>query len=146
MAILPIIIGQDNPVLRKKTVKIAKITKEIKELAKSMAETMIEANGVGLAAPQVNSNVRMCLAPINGQVRALINPKITSRSKATDTDEEGCLSLPGIYLPVTRHTSITLTYMDINGKMQERKMEGFEARVVQHETDHLDGVLIVDYK
>ena len=132
--------------LRQKTVKITKVTKEIKELAKNMAETMIEANGVGLAAPQVNSNVRMCLAPINGQVRALINPKITSRSKETDVDEEGCLSLPGIYVPVTRHTSITLTYTDINGKPQERKLEGFEARVVQHETDHLDGVLIVDKK
>lgn len=145
MAILPIIIGQDNPMLRQKTVKIVKVTKEIKELAKNMAETMIEANGVGLAAPQVNSNVRMCLAPINGQVRALINPKITSKSKETNVDEEGCLSLPGIYLPVSRHTVITLTYTDINGKAQERKLEGFEARVVQHETDHLDGVLIVDY-
>lgn len=123
-----------------------KVTKEIKELAKNMAETMVEANGVGLAAPQVNSSVRMCLAPINGQVRALINPEITWKSKEKDTDEEGCLSLPGMYMPVTRHTAITLKYVDINGKPQERKLEGFEARVVQHETDHLDGVLIVDHQ
>lgn len=125
--------------------KAAKVTKEIKELAKNMAETMVEANGVGLAAPQVNSSVRMCLAPINGQVRALINPEITQKSKETDVDEEGCLSLPGVFLPITRSTRITLKYTDIKGKPQELKLEGFEARVVQHETDHLDGVLIVDY-
>lgn len=146
MSILPIIIGADNPILRQKTKKVTKVSKEVEKLAQDMLATMVEANGIGIAAPQVGSNLRLCLAPINGKTKALINPEITWKSDKTDVDEEGCLSLPGVLVPVTRSTSITLTYTDLKGVKQERKLEGLEARVVLHETDHLDGVLIVDYK
>ena len=146
MAILPIIIGQDNPLLRTKTKKVGAMTKEVQKLAKDMAETMMEANGVGLAAPQVGSDLRLCLVPINGIARALIDPEITWKSEETSIDEEGCLSLPGVFLPITRSTAVTIKYTDIKGAPQERRLEGFEARVAQHETDHLDGVLIVDYE
>ena len=75
---------------------------------------------------------------------ALINPEITSKSSETNVDEEGCLSLPKIYLPIERSNKITVTFMDSKGQNQERQLELFEARVVQHEVDHLDGILIVD--
>jgi peptide deformylase len=145
VAILSILIGKDNPVLRTKGVKIPKVTKEIKALIKNMGETMVEANGIGLAAPQVGQSIRLCIAPVGGKMTALINPEITKKSKETNVDEEGCLSLPNIYLPITRSNEIVVKYTDSSGKPQERKLEMLEARVVQHEVDHLDGVLIVDY-
>ena len=145
MAVLPIIIGADNPVLRTKTKNVPKVTKEVRQLLKDMAETMREASGVGLAAPQVARTERVCIAVIAGKVTGLINPRITARSKETDIDQEGCLSLPNVWLDVPRAVEITLSYTDIKGRKQERKLKNFDARVVQHETDHLDGVLIVDY-
>lgn len=145
MAILPIIIGPDNPMLRQKTKKVPKVTKEVKQLIKDMIETMKEASGVGLAAPQVARTERICIAVIEGKVTPLINPMITSRSKEKDVDQEGCLSLPNVWLMIPRSVAVTLTYTDLKGKRQERKLERFSARVVQHEMDHLDGILIVDY-
>ena len=145
MSILPIVIGPDNPILRTKTTKVPKVTKEIKALVKDMIETMHEASGVGLAAPQVARTERICIAVIERKVTPLINPVITKKSKETDIDQEGCLSLPNVWLMIPRSVGITLTYMDLKGKKQERKLEHFSARVVQHEVDHLDGVLIVDY-
>ncbi|MSR87058.1 peptide deformylase [Candidatus Peribacteria bacterium] len=145
MAILPIVIGPDNPILRKKTKRMATVTKAVKQLVKDMVETMHEANGVGLAAPQVARTERVCIAVIGGKIVPLINPTITSRSKETDIDQEGCLSLPNVWLNVVRPVGITLTFLDLKGKRQERKLVGFDARVVQHEVDHLEGVLIVDY-
>ena len=143
--ILPIVIGPDNPILRRKTKRVAKVNKELKQLAKDMLETMHEANGVGLAAPQVNRTERICIAIIGGKVVALVNPTITHRSKEKAIDQEGCLSLPNIWLDVPRSVEITLEFMDLKGKKQERKLKNFDARVVQHELDHLDGVLIIDY-
>lgn len=145
MAILPIVIGPDNPVLRKKTKPIPAVTKGAKQLIKDMIETMHEANGVGLAAPQVNRTERICIAVIGGKVTPLINPVIAKKSKETDLDQEGCLSLPNVWLMIPRSIEITLTYKDLKGKKQERKLKNFDARVVQHEVDHLEGVLIVDY-
>ena len=143
--ILPIVIGPDNPLLRVKTKPVKTVTKDLKKLIKDMLETMKEANGVGIAAPQVARTERVCIALVDGKVTALINPKITARSKEKAVDQEGCLSLPNIWLDIPRSVSITLQYLDIKGKKQERKLEHFDARVVQHEVDHLDGVLIVDY-
>ncbi len=144
MATLKILTGQDNPTLRAKAKRIPKVTKKTLELAVNMAETMIGADGVGLAAPQVGESVRLCIVPMNNKFTALINPEITSRSKETNMDEEGCLSLPGVYLQVERANNVTVRYTDTKGKKQERKLENFEARVTQHEIDHLDGILIVD--
>jgi peptide deformylase len=145
MAILPIVIGPDNPVLRTKTKPVPKVTKDVKQLVKDMIETMKEANGVGLAAPQVDRLERICIAVIGGKIVPLINPVITKKNKEKALDQEGCLSLPNVWLMIPRSTKISLTYTDLKGKKQERQLEDFDARVVQHEVDHLEGVLIVDY-
>lgn len=145
MSILPIVIGPDNPLLRIKTKPVPKVTKEVKQLVKDMIETMHEASGVGLASPQVARGERICIAVIGGKVTPLINPEITKRTKEKEWDQEGCLSLPNVWLMIPRSIGITLTYIDLKGKRQERKLEHFDARVVQHEVDHLEGVLIVDY-
>lgn len=146
MAVLPIILGADNPILRQQTKPVPKVTKAVLKLLDDMKDSMIEAKGVGLAAPQIGVNDRVCLAYINEKIVPLINPQITWKSKETAIDEEGCLSLPHTWIKVPRSTEIQLTYIDAKGKERELKLQNFDARVVQHEVDHLDGVLIVDYK
>jgi peptide deformylase len=146
MPILPIVIGPDNPILRKKTSPVKKVTKELQRFIKDMILTMHEANGVGLAAPQVGSIDRVCIAVIGGKVVPMVNPRIRKKSKETAVDQEGCLSLPNVWLNVTRSVEITVEYLDAKGKKQERTLKNFDARVVQHEVDHLEGILIVDYQ
>lgn len=146
MAVLPIVTGRGNPILRKKTTLVPKVTKEIKTLLADMHDTLKAAKGLGLAAPQVGSKLRLCLATIDGKVTALINPRIPQKSAKAVMDQEGCLSLPGTWLFVPRAEEITLTYMNERGRKQERRLKKMDARVVQHEVDHLDGKLIVDYQ
>jgi peptide deformylase len=145
IAVLPIITGAKSPILRAKTKRVPKVTKEIKKLIKDMQDTVVAAEGGGLAAPQVGLSHRLCLAMIAEKMTVLINPDITWRSKETDKIEEGCLSLPGVWKEVERPIEIAITYQDESGKPQERRFSGWDARVVQHEVDHLEGVLIVDY-
>lgn len=145
MAILEIVTGADTPVLRQKTEQIAKVDKSTQKLIKDMIETVQKAEGAGLAAPQIGKSLRLCIVMMNGKFTPLINPEITWASEETDLMEEGCLSLPGVWLKVERPTKIRLTYLDHKGKNQERELSDFAARVVQHEVDHLEGVLIVDY-
>lgn len=145
MTVLPIVTGEDSDILHTKTQKIAGVNKEVQTLIKNMKETMQKAEGLGIAAPQVGSTQRVCIARIGKRVTALINPAITWKSEETGVHEEGCLSLPGVWLRITRPTDIVVTYQDETGATQERKLSGMDARVVQHEIDHLDGVLITDY-
>jgi peptide deformylase len=145
MAVLPIVTGADNPILRTKTERVPKVTKEVQKLLKDMIETTKDASGAGLAAPQIASNLRVCIVLINGRFIPLVNPTITWKSEDTVTDEEGCLSLPNTWVMVPRAREIRLTYTDTEGVEQERLLSDFDARVVQHEVDHLEGVLIVDY-
>ncbi|MFH0851508.1 MAG: peptide deformylase [Candidatus Peregrinibacteria bacterium] len=145
MPTLPIQTGSDNPILRRKTKKIEKITKAVTKLIADMRDTLKEKDGLGLAAPQVGQSLKLCLALIGGKVTALINPAITWRSDETSTEEEGCLSLPGLTVAVARPVSIILNFTDEKGALQERKLNGLDARVVQHETDHLEGRLMSDY-
>jgi len=98
--VLPIVTGEKNPVLRRKAAKIPKISRETTKLIKDMQQTLQDAEGVGLAAPQVGKSLRLCIVMINGKHTPLINPEITWRSKEMDTMEEGCLSLPGVWLPI----------------------------------------------
>jgi peptide deformylase len=143
--ILPVVTGPDSPILRNGTKRVAKVTKELQKLFKDMRDTMVAEVGVGIAAPQVGSDLRICLAKIDGRVTTLVNPEITFRSARKETDEEGCLSCPGFQVAVPRSTEIIVRYQDGRGQKQERKLLDYNARVVQHEVDHLDGVLIVDY-
>ncbi len=145
MPILPITTGQDAPVLRKKTVLVKKVTKEIKALVKDMEKTVRHANGAGLAAPQIGRSERIALTLIDRKMIALINPMILWKSEEKNIAEEGCLSLPDVWIDVPRSNEIIVHYQTIDGESIERKLEGFNARVVQHEVDHLEGILIVDY-
>lgn len=111
-----------------------------------MQDTVADAEGLGIAGPQVGQSLRICLAHINGKMTPLINPEITWSSEEVATMEEGCLSLPKINVDVTRPVEIIVRYVDADGNDQERHLHDLDARVVQHETDHLNGMLIVDYK
>ena len=145
MSVLPIEKGTDNPILRKKGAKVREVTKALKRLIKDMYATVKAEDGAGLAAPQVGQSLQLCLALIEGKMAVLINPEIAWKSIETETQEEGCLSLPGLTVNVARPESITVKYLNEKGLPEERKLSGFSARTVQHEVDHLNGVLLADY-
>lgn len=131
--------------MRKKAEEIKEITPEIKELAEDMTETMLksERDAVGLAAPQVGVSIRMFVAQTRNGPGVFINPEISKKS-GKEAVEEGCLSLPGLWLKVKRAKEIELEAIDINGKKIKTKAVGLFARILQHEIDHLNGVLIID--
>ncbi len=110
-----------------------------------MKETTVAAKGAGIAAPQVNRSERVCICMLNRKLVPLINPEIISKSETLAVAEEGCLSLPDIWLHVPRSVEVLVKFLDAKGHEQELKLKDFDARVVQHEVDHLEGVLIVDY-
>lgn len=145
MAILPIVTGKEKPVLHKKTEEVPTVTKSIRAFIADLEDTVQAAKGAGLAAPQVGRLERICLALIDGEMTVLINPHILWRSETVDVAEEGCLSLPDLWLNIERATDIVVEYVAKNGKKREVKLSGFDARVVQHEVDHLDGILITDH-
>ena len=124
------------------------VTEFDETLAKTIAEmfkVMKNANGVGLAAPQVGINKRFFIANIDDGVdRVFINPEIIQTSNETVVKEEGCLSVPKFYADVSRASEVTLQFFDLTGKVHTIKAEGLLARVIQHETDHLNGVLFID--
>jgi len=134
-----------EPILRGKTVKIKDPSaKDVQTLISNMLETMKANNGVGLAAPQVGSTLRLCVVDAEGSAYVLINPQITASSKTKLISEEGCLSFPGKFFPVPRHASVQVRFLDQDGAAQKIKASGLLARAFQHEIDHLDGVLIID--
>ncbi|MBU0458613.1 peptide deformylase [Patescibacteria group bacterium] len=145
MTVLPIVTGSNNPLLRNKTERITKVTKEILKLIKNMKDTLKDEAGLGLAANQVGEPFRLCLAKFNDKTNVMINPDITWKSEETDNSDEGCLSLPGLTVKITRPIEITVVYLNEKGEEQERKLSGMDARIIQHEVDHLDNILICDY-
>lgn len=152
--ILPIYIyGQ--PVLRKESADIEKDYPNLKELLANMFETMEEANGVGLAAPQIGLNIRVVVIDLDvlsedfpeykGFKKGFINPHIIEYDETnTESLEEGCLSLPGIQEKVTRPTRIHVQYLDEDLNEHDEWVEGYLARVMQHEFDHLDTKMFID--
>ncbi len=143
-----------DPVLRKKAEPVAAITPEIIQLAHDMIETMMANNGVGLAAPQVGHSLRLyvfCDEILNeeghaelGAPQVAINPVLSHPSKEMEESMEGCLSIPGIRVHVSRPRSIHIRYQNLEGKWIEQELAGFVARVNMHENDHLNGVLHID--
>lgn len=134
-----------SEVLRSKNEPVEEITDEIKEILNNMKETMLSANGVGLAAPQVGVNKRFFVCMLGeGNIKKIINPVITPLSDEKITFEEGCLSIPGIFKSVDRYGKIKLNYINEDGKPMELELEDYQAVVVQHEYDHLEGILFVD--
>ena len=144
MALLDIKLYGD-PSLRRKASHVREVTPELRRLIGDMVETMYHQIGIGLAAPQVGIPYRLLVMDDGkGGARALINPIITGRGGSV-VDEEGCLSLPGIFGDVERSKWISVQATDDDGKPIDFEAQGLLARVIQHEMDHLDGVLFIDH-
>ncbi len=132
-------------VLTQKCQPITKFDSGLRVLVDAMFETMIEADGVGLAAPQIGVSSRLFVINIQGvEKRAYVNPQIIETSIELATAEEGCLSVPGVWHDVARPERVTVQAQDIEGKVFTVKAEGLLARALQHEYDHLNGVLFLD--
>lgn len=117
---------------------------DLARLAEDMLETMRDAPGVGLAAPQVGHPIRLFVWDDGEEHGAMVNPAITWFSEDTEEAEEGCLSVPGMYFPVVRASSVQVEALDVTGAPIRAEGEGFRARIFQHEIDHLDGILFID--
>ena len=136
-----------NPRLRKKGLPVTEIDASIRQLAEDMLETMYAENGIGLAATQVDVQKRVVVIDLSeerNQPMVLINPEINAR-EGTETMQEGCLSVPGYYDEVQRAESIRMSYQDLTGKTGELETDGLLAVCIQHEIDHLNGKLFIDY-
>ncbi len=143
------VVTYGRKVLRKKAEPIGEITEEIRRLGQEMLEAMYQEGGVGLAAPQVGISKRIIVldgTPVDPAIKPmiLINPEILER-KGEETGREGCLSLPGIEVDVKRAKEIRLRAKSAEGKILDFEAKGFFARIIQHETDHLNGILLLDY-
>ena len=143
------ILHYPDPRLREKAKPVAEVTAEIKKLVEDMAETMYAAPGVGLAATQIGEPHRIFVIDTAhedepSQLRVFINPEIVEKHDAI-TWEEGCLSFPGVTEEIDRAAKVTVRALDENGKPFELEAEGLLAVAVQHELDHLDGVLMIDH-
>lgn len=151
------IIQPDNPILRRQALRVTDFGAEFQELVDNMIDTMIDANGVGLAGPQVSQSLRVVLARLPdgdesrekygddaGKLHVLVNPTINCRSDDIVTGVEGCLSLPGLLGDVARHETIEVTAQGRLGTPLRFSASAWLARVLQHEIDHLDGILYID--
>jgi len=141
------IITVPNPVLRKKSTELDFKTikpRELNRLISGLIKTMLATDGAGLAAPQIGKNIRLAVINAKDGAFGIINPQITKKSFARELGQEGCLSVPGIFGQVKRHKKITLTYYNKEAKKIKLTAVGLMARVLQHEIDHLDGILFID--
>jgi peptide deformylase len=149
MAILPIITIPD-PVLRKKAASVERVDAELLKLAENMLATMYDAPGIGLAGPQVGISRRLIVMdPTRDeepkQPLIMVNPVILERGSEMRTHEEGCLSIPDVTAEIERPAMTRVGFIDAEGKAQERTLEGIWSTLVQHEIDHLNGILFIDY-
>lgn len=136
-----------DPVLRGEAAEVDTIGEEIRRLARDMFDTMYEADGVGLAAPQVGITKRLIVVDPREEgvtPRALVNPRVLETSDETDRAEEGCLSIPGLKEVVERKAEVIVEAEDLDGETQRIEADGLLARVLLHEIDHLNGILFVD--
>jgi len=144
------ILIEPDPILRKKCESLEQVDDDVRKLMKEMLETMYEAPGIGLAAVQVGILKRLIVIDISKDKEKrdplfLVNPKIVHQSKETSIYEEGCLSLPGQFAEIERPAKCVLKYINYNGNEEELKAEGLLATCIQHEVDHLNGILFIDY-
>jgi peptide deformylase len=133
-----------DTVLRMKAREVETFDEDLERLVERMTALMHEASGVGLAATQVGVLRRLFVFVDDGEDRVLVNPTITKRSRDTEVEDEGCLSLRDVLVPVERATSVTIEGFDAKGEPVTLELELPASRIVQHELDHLDGVLIID--
>ncbi len=156
MSVLPIVL-YDDPVLRRKAAEIKEDSPELQQLIDDMFETMYNGNGVGLAAPQIGESLSLFVIDADPMTEdepeeedlgkmVFINPKISfSKDEEKIKMDEGCLSIPGLREPVSRPDKITVEYQDRHLKPHKKEFTGWVSRVIQHEFDHLEGVLFIDY-
>ena len=144
MAVLKVL-RYGDPALRRRAVPVGEVTAEVRAAIADMTETMYDEVGIGLAAPQVGVSLRLIVvADEEGRgAQALLNPGIVDRGGEA-TGEEGCLSIPGVFAQVTRSAWVKIEAQDVNGRPLALRATGLRARVLQHEIDHLDGVLFID--
>jgi peptide deformylase len=139
-----------DPVLRKKTVKVTAVDEELTKLVEDMADTMYDAPGIGLAAPQIGRSVKLIVVDTTVQIdgekeyMSIVNPEIIAH-EGIQLDEEGCLSVPELTANVKRYKRITVSYQNLEGHTQEFSSEGRFSVVLQHEIDHLNGILFLDH-
>jgi peptide deformylase len=133
-----------DPVLKTPAAPVESFDESLVRLTQDMLATMRDHEGVGLAATQVGRLKRVFVAAIEGDEYVIVNPVLTDRSQTTETATEGCLSIPGIQVDVERPTAVTISGQDVSGKPLQIVASDLLARILQHEVDHLDGVLILD--
>ncbi len=139
------VLHHPSPILKSRAREIDVTTDDaLRELVRSMAETMYEENGIGLAAPQVGVDKRLIVFDVDDRLAALCNPVIVEASEETLVEEEGCLSVPGVSVPVERSRRVVCNGQTLEGRDISIDASDLLARVLQHEIDHLDGVLILD--
>ena len=144
------IVIEPDPILRQKRENLEKVDDDLRRLLDDMLETMYSAPGIGLAAVQIGILKRLIVIDISKEKEKknplfLINPEIISKSKNTSIYEEGCLSLPGHFAEIERPAECQVKYIDYDGKKKEIKANGLLSTCIQHELDHLDGILFIDY-
>ncbi len=144
MTLLHIVtVDEDNPVLRRKAPRVGRVDDSVRRLMDDMMETMIAAPGVGLAAPQVDVSLRVITIRVDNQLLYLANPEIV-KAEGEQIGYEGCLSVPGVVGEVKRHQKIVCRALNRHGQEKRIKGDGLLARAIQHEIDHLDGILFTD--
>jgi peptide deformylase len=142
---LTLVTGATTEILLKETLRVKDpLAKDIQALLPQMVETMHKENGIGLAAPQIGLSLRLAVAEVEDKIYYLINPEITSFSQEKIVFEEGCLSLPNEFFPIIRSEEVTLRYQDEKGLPKKLRAKGLLAIVIQHEVDHLEGMLIIN--
>ena len=144
------ILTEPNNILRQVSKPVEKVGEEEKRLMKDMLETMYDANGIGLAAIQIGVPKRIIVMDISKDdeeknPRYFVNPIIKNKDTSTSTYEEGCLSVPNQFAEIDRPSKCEIEYMDFNGEKKILKAEGLLATCIQHEMDHLEGILFIDY-
>jgi peptide deformylase len=143
------ILTEPDPFLRQKSSDVREVDSNIRKLIDDMLETMYDAPGIGLAAIQIGVPKRVIVIDLSRDEKKnplyFVNPKIILKSKNNLTYEEGCLSVPGQFAEIDRPDNCHISYLDYNGKKQELKAEGLLATCIQHELDHLEGILFIDY-
>ncbi|MCX7654409.1 MAG: peptide deformylase [Fervidobacterium sp.] len=133
-----------DPILRKKSEPVVDFSK-VRAILEEFKSTMYTEDGVGLAAPQVGISMRFFGMDDGTGFKMIVNPEILEKSEEKEIGEEGCLSVPGVFANIQRHRWIRVRYQDEHGVYHEELLEGYTARIFQHEYDHLDGVLFIDH-
>ena len=144
------ILTEPNPILRQKSLSVESVDGDLQKIMDDMLETMYAAPGIGLAAIQIGIPKRVIVLDITGKDKPkdpifFVNPEIIDKSKNNSTYEEGCLSVPGQFAEIDRPDKCHIKYLDYNGKEKEISAEGMLATCIQHEMDHLEGILFIDY-